>query len=54
MLKISICNYEVDENRAALVTLCVPWGSVPSPEIQGVPDTQVCISLDQSCGVHSK
>lgn len=53
MLKTSICNCEVDETRAALVMLCVPWGSVPSPKIQGFPDTQVCIVLDQSCGLQS-
>lgn len=53
ILKIFVCNCEVDENTEALVMLCVPEGSVPSPKIQGFLDTQVCIILDQSCCLRS-
>lgn len=53
MLKISICNYEVDENTEALEMLRVPRGSVPSLKIQAFLDTQVCIILDQSCCLRS-
>jgi len=53
MLKITICNNEVEENTEALKMFCVPQGSVLSLKIQGFLDTQVCVILGQSCYMRS-